>query len=90
MKPPVAKNACRPDVQSRRPAAATLRHWSLADFPLAVTLAHQVKELHAHALVLGGVDGMRSEQLLASAVFQPQQSAFGEDAYPSVPDKAAA
>jgi death-on-curing protein len=50
----------------------------------------QVVALHAEALTLGGVEGLRSEQLLASAVFQPQQSAFGEDAYPTIPEKAAA
>jgi len=45
-----------------------------------------------HALVreLGGSDGVRSEQMLASSVFQAQQSAFGEDAYATVPEKAAA
>jgi death-on-curing protein len=41
-------------------------------------------------LSVGGASGIRSEQQLASAVFQPQQSAFGEDAYPSVAEKAAA
>lgn len=50
----------------------------------------QVKELHVRTLEFGGLDGVRSEQLLASAVFQAQQSAFGVDAYPSVPEKAAA
>ena len=50
----------------------------------------QLKDLHTQALTLGGVDGLRSEHLLASAVFQPQQSAFGEDAYATIPEKAAA
>jgi death-on-curing protein len=47
--------------------------------------------LHTIALeVAGGIDGIRSQQQLASAVAQPQQSAFGEDLYRTVPDKAAA
>lgn len=47
--------------------------------------------LHAIALeIAGGIDGIRSQQQLASAVAQPQQSAFGEDLYRTVPDKAAA
>jgi death on curing protein len=50
----------------------------------------QVLELHQEALAFGGSPGVRSEHLLASAVFQPQQSAFGEDAYPSIAGKAAA
>lgn len=51
----------------------------------------QVKELHADALRLdGGLDGIRSEQRLFSAVAQVQQSAFGEDVYPTIPEKAAA
>lgn len=36
------------------------------------------------------MDGVRSEQQLASAVGQPEQSAFGEDAYRTIPEKAAA
>lgn len=51
----------------------------------------QVRRLHRRALeAFGGLDGVRSEQLLASAVFQPQASAFGEDAYPTLVEKAAA
>lgn len=50
----------------------------------------QVLEYHNEALQFGGAPGLRSEQLLASAVFQAQQSAFGEDAYPSLAEKAAA
>lgn len=47
--------------------------------------------LHAIALeVAGGIDGIRSQQQLASALAQPQQSAFGEDLYRAVPHKAAA
>ena len=38
----------------------------------------------------GGMAGVRSRDLLESAVFQPQQSAFGEDAYSSFASKAAA
>jgi death-on-curing protein len=51
----------------------------------------QVIILHRDALAAyGGLSGLRSEHQLASAVFQPQASAFGEDAYPSVVEKAAA
>ena len=52
----------------------------------------QVLELHTLALTIGtvGLDGVRSHQQLAAAVMQPQQSAFGEDAYPSIAEKAAA
>lgn len=43
-----------------------------------------VIDLHTEAIEqFGGVNGLRSNDLLESAVFQPQQSAFGEDAYPS-------
>jgi death-on-curing protein len=38
----------------------------------------------------GGLDGLRSEQQFLSALFQPQQSVFGADAYPTIPEKAAA
>jgi death-on-curing protein len=50
----------------------------------------QIIRFHDLALELGGSEGLRSEQSLASSVFQPQQSAFGEDAYQSIPEKAAA
>ena len=51
----------------------------------------QVIEFHADALrEFGGLDGIRSPHQLSAAVLMPQQSAFGEDAYPSVPEKAAA
>jgi death-on-curing protein len=52
----------------------------------------QVIELHAMALSYGngGTDGVRSHQQLSAAVMQPQQSAFGEEAYPTIPEKAAA
>lgn len=50
-----------------------------------------VIELHTIALEHGaGLDGIRSQQQLASAVGQPQQSAFGEDLYKTIPEKAAA
>ena len=52
--------------------------------------ADQVLDLHAEALTLGGRKGVRSVHLLHSAVGQPEQAAFGEDAYPTIPDKAAA
>jgi death-on-curing protein len=52
----------------------------------------EVLKNHTFALTLGngGLDGVRSQQVLASAVNQPQQSAFGDDAYPTIPEKAAA
>ena len=55
---------------------------------LTVEIVHSfhVRALKEH----GGIAGLRSEELLESAVFQPQQSAFGEDAYPTIASKAAA
>ena len=51
----------------------------------------QVEAYHAQALKEhGGLDGVRSREALESAVAQPQQSAFSEDAYPTPAEKAAA
>ena len=51
----------------------------------------QVEVLHRRSLAeYGGLDGVRSSHQLAAAVGQPEQSAFGEDAYPTVAEKAAA
>ena len=51
----------------------------------------QVIEFHRLALAeFGGLDGVRSLDQLSAAVAQPQQSAFGEDAYETIPEKAAA
>lgn len=49
-------------------------------------------KLHTHALTLGhgGSEGVRSNHQLASAAMQPYQTIFGEDAYPTIPEKAAA
>jgi len=53
--------------------------------------ADQIASLHRRAIeAYGGLDGVRSEQQFLSAVFQPQQTVFGEDAYPTIPEKAAA
>ncbi len=53
--------------------------------------ADQIQRLHKRALeAYGGLDGLRSEPQFLSAVFQPQQSIFGQDAYETVPEKAAA
>lgn len=53
--------------------------------------ADQIALLHRRAIeAYGGLDGVRSEQQFLSAVFQPQQTVFGEDAYPTIPEKAAA
>ena len=55
-----------------------------------LTIDHVI-EFHDEALrEFGGLDGIRSRHELAAAVMQPQQSAFGEDAYPTISDKAAA
>jgi Fic/DOC family len=59
--------------------------------PIVYLTVDQVKELHRDAIEqFGGADGIRAEQHLYSALAQVQQSAFGEDAYPTVPEKAAA
>ncbi len=51
----------------------------------------QVTDLHAEAITtFGGIGGLRSQDLLESAVLQPQQSAFGDDAYLSFSSKGAA
>jgi death-on-curing protein len=51
----------------------------------------QVLEFHGEALrEFGGLDGIRSPHQLSAAVLMPRQSAFAEDAYPSIPEKAAA
>ena len=51
----------------------------------------QVLALHDLAIQeFGGLAGLRSAELLASAVLTPQQSAFAEDAYPTIADKAGA
>ena len=51
----------------------------------AVEMFHE-RALQEH----GGIDGLRSRDLLEAAVLQPQQSAFGDDAYQSIASKAAA
>jgi death-on-curing protein len=43
-----------------------------------------------NGMVLGGQSALRDRALLESAVARPASSAFGEDAYPTVLDKAAA
>ena len=51
----------------------------------------QVVEIHDEAIrEFGGIHGLRSQDLLESSVLQPQQSAFSEDAYPTLASKAAA
>lgn len=50
----------------------------------------EVVDIHATVIELGGRDGVLSHHALAAAVMQPQQSAFGEDAYPTLAEKAAA
>lgn len=42
------------------------------------------------ALPEGGLAGVRSHHALSSAVAQVEQTVFGEDAYPTIADKAAA
>ena len=46
--------------------------------------------VYLHALEVGPQVPLRDRSLLESAVARPQQSAFGEDAYPTVHLKAAA
>ena len=46
--------------------------------------------LHIATRVLGSEPDVRDYGLLESAVARPQASAFGEDAYPAIHDKAAA
>jgi death-on-curing protein len=50
----------------------------------------QLLELHEMALAEGGLAGVRSHHALSSAVAQVEQTVFGEDAYPTIADKAAA
>lgn len=59
--------------------------------PVVYLNIDQIDQYHSEAIKrFGGADGLRSSHLLASAVYQPQQSAFGEDAYQTIPEKAAA
>jgi death on curing protein len=58
--------------------------------PVVHLTIDQVLDLHAEALTLGGADGLRSVHLLHSAIGQVEQTVFGEDAYPTIPEKAAA
>jgi death on curing protein len=60
--------------------------------PIVSLSADDIVALHKLALTLGdgGSEGIRSNHLLASAALQPYQTVFGEDAYPSIPEKAAA
>ncbi len=59
--------------------------------PVRYLTVDQVLDFQAEALrEFGGLDGIRSSHQLAAAVLMPQQSAFGQDAYSSVPEKAAA
>ncbi|MEH7494258.1 type II toxin-antitoxin system death-on-curing family toxin [Neobacillus niacini] len=54
---------------------------------------HQVIFLNMHQIRLYSPKeqlGVKDEGLLSSAVNRPKQSAFGEDAYPSIEEKAAA
>lgn len=46
--------------------------------------------LHLHLLEVGPDVGLRDRNLLEAAVERPQQSAFGDDAYPTLASKAAA
>jgi death on curing protein len=46
--------------------------------------------LRLHALEVGADVGLRDRHLLEAAAERPQQSAFGDDAYPDLASKAAA
>lgn len=63
----------------------------MADQVINLT-ADDLVALHEQALTLsiGGAEGLRSNHLLGSAALQPYQTVFGEDAYPTIPEKAAA
>ncbi|HEY3131697.1 MAG TPA: hypothetical protein VGL91_19745 [Acidobacteriota bacterium] len=53
--------------------------------------ADQIITIHDYQIAtFGGLNGIRSHQAFLSAVYQAQQSAFGEDAYSTIPEKAAA
>jgi len=59
--------------------------------PVEYLTIDQVMAFHELAIQeFGGLGGLRSADVLASAVLTPQQSAFGEDAYPTIPEKAGA
>ena len=50
----------------------------------------QIKHLHSKLVMeTGGIDGVRDEGLLDSALSVPFQSFGGEELYPSIPQKAA-
>jgi death on curing protein len=54
---------------------------------------HQVYFLNSHQINLyspGEQHGIKDPSMLSSAVNRPRQSAFGEDAYPTIFEKAAA
>jgi death-on-curing protein len=59
---------------------------------VAILSVDDIYALHDEALTLGigGSEGVRSHHQVASAALQPYQTVFGEDAYPSIPEKAAA
>lgn len=62
----------------------------MPDYVVYLTV-EQIIEMHDEALELfGGLQGLRSHDALYASVFQPQQSVFGEDAYSTIPEKAAA
>ncbi len=46
--------------------------------------------LHLHRIEVGADVGVRDHNLLEAAVERPRQSAFGDDAYPTLASKAAA
>lgn len=61
--------------------------------PIIYLTVDQVLDIHREAMNESSREaegGVRSAHLLASAVMSPQQSAGGEDAYPTLADKAAA
>jgi death-on-curing protein len=58
--------------------------------PIYLTL-DEILQVHERVLAEdGGMEGVRSHHGLASAAAQPEQTVFGEDAYPTIPEKAAA
>ena len=57
---------------------------------LIYVTADQILALHDMALEEGGLPGVRSQHGLLSAIGQVEQTALGEDAYPTLSEKAAA
>jgi death-on-curing protein len=59
--------------------------------PIVYLTVEDIIDAHDEAIgVFGGHDRIRSQDALLSAIGQVEQSIFGQDAYPTLADKAAA